>query len=194
MKKIIALILALACALGLVACAPANEDLKPYTEAIANTTPASAIINVTIHDTEFDIELDGVYTVTYNEDGTAAIEYEYEVLNSAATGDGLTRTESGSATVAADGTVTGDGVDASVIAAATLNINLNTGVKSSVVARGILTANIEKANTAAVLGVELPSDASLELRMADNEGTRIGQATINYSNDRGTVRIVCQYD
>lgn len=194
MKKIIALILALACVLGLAACTPANEDLMPYTEAMANTVPTSAIINVNVYDTEFDEELEGTYTVTYNEDGTATIDYEYEVLNPAAEGDGIKELKSGSATVAADGTVTGDGVDASVIAAATLNINLTAGVKSYVVARGILTANIEKANTAAVLGVELPGDASLELRMADNEGTKIGQATINYSNDRGTVRIVCQYD
>ncbi len=194
MKKIIALILALACVFALAACTPANDDLGAYTTAIANTAPSSVIINVTTYDTEFGVELNAIYTVVYNDDGTASVEFEYEVMNPATAGDGITTTKTGSASIAADGTVTGDGINVSVLAAATLSLNLKAPIKSYIVARGILTANVEKANTAAVLGVELPSDASLELRMADTEGTKIGQATINYSDDRGTIRIVCQYD
>ena len=194
MKKIIALILALACVFALVACAPASNDLAEYTAAVANTSPSVVVVSVTTNDAQFGIELGATYTITYNEDGTASVKFVYDVLNSATMGDGVTTEKSGSATVAADGTVTGDGVDTSVLAAAALSLNLNAPIKSYIVARGILTASIDKANTAAVLGVELPSDASLELRMADTDGTKIGQATINYTNDRGTVRIVCQYD
>jgi hypothetical protein len=194
MKKIIALILALVCVFALVACAPASNDLAAYTSAIANTTPTTVIVDVTSNDTEFAISLNAKYTIVYNEDGSASVDYVYDVLNPATTADNMKTTKTGSATVSADGTVTGDGVNMSVLAAADLSLNLNAPIKSYIVARGILTANIEKANTAAVLGVELPSDASLELRMADAEGTKIGQATINYSDERGTIRIVCQYD
>ena len=193
MKKIIALILALACILALASCAAEGVNLDAYKTAIANTAPSSVIISVTTYDTAFGVELTGTYTVTYYEDSTARVVGEYQVMNSATT-DELTSTIPVDATIAADGTVTGDGVSASVAAAAGLSIDLGAPIKSSIVARGILTANIEQANTAAVLGAELPSDASLELRMADSEGTKIGQATINYSDDRGTVRIVCQYD
>ena len=197
MKKIIALIMALTLVFALASCAPASTDLIEYTEAIANTTPASAIIDVTTYDTEFAIELKGLYTVTYNEDGTATLEYEYEKLNPAiVSGSDAEMKEviNGSATIGADGAVTGD-VSASVIAATVIKFDLTKTIKTYIVARGILTANIDKANTAAVLGVELPSDASLELRLAETEaGARIGQATVNYTTDRGTVRIVCQYN
>lgn len=195
MKKLLAIILALACVLSLWACGPAATDLTQYTQAIANTAPGSAIIDVTMNDTEFGIELKGVYNITYNEDGSASVEFTYNKLNPAASSSkDMYEEKSGSATISADGKVEGDGVDGSVVAATLIKLNLTAPIKSSVVARGILTADIEQANTAAVIGVELPSDATLELRMADTEGTKIGQATINYTNDRGAVRIVCQYN
>ncbi len=197
MKKIIALIMAITLVFALASCSPESSELTEYTEAIANTTPASAIIDVTTYDTEFDIELKGKYTVAYNEDGTATLEYKYEKLNPTIVSgkdNEMKETVTGSATISADGTVTGD-VNASVFAATGIKIDLTKTIKSYIVARGILTVNIAKANTEAVLGVDLPSDASLELRLAESEaGTEIGQATINYSTDRGTVRIVCQYD
>ena len=190
MKKTILLILTVAlCVFALAACqTETNTDLNPYQDAVAKTFPSSVRVETSYTDNAYGVELCGVYTVTYNADGTAVVEYEYDKLNPAGSAE-LYDKVSGTVTIAADGTVSGS-LDANVTAAAKVSLNLDTEKMTYSVDKGILTAQISAANTKSVLGVDLGADAKLDMRLA---GEAIGSYTVNYTTAKGAAKIVCIY-
>lgn len=192
MKKIIAFALLLVLAFSLVACTPANtESLDSYNEAIANTSPVSVIVETSFHHTRLDVDAEGEYTVTFDEDGTATVEYWYYKLNTATLDNDelLELVDDQVAYVAQDGTVTGD-LEGTVTAAVQCKMNLDPGKMQYSIDRGILTATVKAADTEAVFGVALGYDATLDMRLA---GDAIGSYSIRYTTDEGSAVIVCKY-
>ena len=98
----------------------------------------------------------------------------------------------GTATVSADGTVSGD-VDAKVSAATAVKINLDPSKITYSIERGILTVTVKAADTQAVLGVDLGADASMTMTVSD--GGKIGSVSYSYSiGTDSTVSVVCFYE
>ncbi len=191
MKKIIAFALLLILALSLVACAPTDaEILAPYNEAIASTSPTSLIIKTSFHHTEFDVDLEGEYTVTFNENGTATVEYWYHKLNKAESDSELLElVDDQVAYIAADGAVTGN-LEGTVTAAVQCKMNLDPEKLNYNIARGVLTATVKSADTKAVFGVSLGSDATLQMGLLNDA---ISYYSISYTTNEGTAAIVCKY-
>ena len=191
MKKTLLLLLVVALAvLSLAACQEEiNTDLNPYSDAVARTFPTSIRVETTYTDDTFDVTLQGVYTATYNGDGSATVVYEFDKLNPAGSAN-LYDKVSGTVTIAADGTVSGS-LDETVAAAVRLSLNLDASKMSYSIDRGILTADISAENTKSVLGVALGSAAKLDMRLA---GDVIGSYTVNYSTATGSAKIVCIYN
>ncbi len=191
MKKIIAFALLLVLALSLVACGPADtDDLTPYNEAIANTSPASVVINTSFHHTELDIDIEGEYTVTFGEDGTATVNYWYYKLNEASLDNELLElVDNQVAYIANDGTVTGD-LEGTVTAAVQCKMNLDPTKMQYSIDRGILTATVKADDTKAVLGTDLGFDATLHMGLLDD---KISSYSISYTTHEGSAAIVCKY-
>jgi hypothetical protein len=200
MKKIIALLLVICCFGMLFACNNDTPDtgdndnnnnntatVADFTAAIANTKPSLAIVTTKIT-TELG-DLNAKFEISYNEDGSAAIVYSYEKFNSiedGATNELKTKYE-GTFTRNADGTYTGaEGVDISSVTAGTaIDLSKATGV--TINEKGdVLTANVAKADTAAVLGSALSADAALKIAI---DGGEVEIIEITYSN----ATIVIQY-
>lgn len=204
MKKIIALLIALACVLALASCSLVQPDnggsgavsdgtatLEDYTAAIAATSPTSMTIETTLVNKTPAVTLNGNYTVTYQVDGTAAIVGSYEKLNEP------TQSEFKSLVVvdcevSSGGKVTGDSVDKTVSAAAVNKIKLDAKKISYEISMGTLNVTISAANTESVLGVKINSDVKLIMRMT-NDG-KIGSYSINYSTASGDASVVCMYN
>ena len=191
MKKIIALILALTAVFALVSCDDADHSaLEPYKAAIDATSPNRATINVSVTNNALGVTLDGSYVAEYGEDG-ATVTYEYEKLNEIGADDMICVVK-GTATVSADGTVSGD-VDAKVSAATAVKINLDPSKITYSIERGILTVTVKAADTQAVLGVDLGADASMTMTVSD--GGKIGSVSYSYSiGTDSTVSVVCFYE
>lgn len=191
MKKIIAFALLLVLALSLVACAPADtNDLTPYNEAIANTSPASVVIKTSFHHTGLDINIEGEYTVTFGEDGTATVNYWYYKLNEASIDNELLElVDNQVAYIANDGTVTGD-LEGTVTAAVQCKMNLDPAKMQYSIDRGILTATVKADDTKAVFGTDLGFDATLHMGLLDD---KISSYSISYTTHEGSAAIVCKY-
>ena len=195
MKRIISILLVAVMLLLLASCQPAGVDISEYQNAIVATEPTAVRVTVTLDSAVFSgVVLNSAYDITFNGDGSATVEFEYDVVNDTSSeSDEFISVKTGSATIAADGTVTGDNVPASVVAGAKLAINLDQSkFKSMIEARGILTVEILAANTEAVLGFKVDADASLELRIT--EAGTIGSASLNYTDATGAVAIVVAYE
>ena len=198
MKRIIALLLALLCVFAFASCATTPEgpttdgsaSIADYNTAIAATTPAGARVTVTYENTAPEITLEGQYDVVYNVDGTATVTYSYEKLNSIGA-DEMISTVEGTAEVGADGTVTGD-LDKTVTAAATKKMNLDESKMTYKISMGALDATIKAADTESILGVALPSDARLLMRITSDG--KIGSFSILYTTSWGNASIVCIYE
>lgn len=197
MKKIIALLLILATAFALAACRGKDPDpvgtsdgsatVADYNEAISKTNPSVVTIRTTFENTAPAATLEGEYVVTYNVDGTATIVYEYDVLNSIGA-DEMVSKKQGTAQLLADGKISGS-IDKTVAAAAVGKIALDEKKMDYDISMGTLNAVIKAANTKAVLGIELGSDATLLMRIT-NDGY-IGSYSISYSTSAGNADIVC---
>ena len=195
MKRIISVLLVVAMLLLLASCQTTGVDISKYQKAIDATEPNAARVTVSLASSTFPgVVLESAYDFTFNSDGSASVEFTYDVLNDSGTGsDDFMSTLSGSATIAADGTVTGDDVPASVVSGAKLAIVLDQSkFKSMIEAKGILTVEVLAANTEAVLGFKLDADASFELRIT--EDGKIGSASLNYTSTEGAAAIVVTYE
>ena len=195
MKRIISVLLVAVMLLLLASCQPAGVDLAKYQAAIEATEPTAARVTVSLTSAVYEgVELGSEYAITFNDDGSASVEFTYDVLNDSGTGStDFKSTVPGSATIASDGTVTGDSVPASVASGAKLAIKLDQSkFKSMIEARGILTVEVLAANTEAVLGFKVDADVSFELRIT--EDGKIGSASLNYTDAAGATAIVVTYE
>ena len=202
MKKIVALLLALVCVVGLAACGDTTEEqggLDEFVAAIAAADPTAATLTTAVSSNTFGLTLEGEYTINYNEDGSADVTYAYEQLRqideNTAVGDSIKQTLTGAATVAADGTVTvtsGDGaVGGQVTAVAGIKLNLDGSKMTYTVSSGMLTATVKAADTSAVLGTAIASDVSLVVTVA---GGMVSAITLVYNTQDGQAEIVCVYN
>lgn len=199
MKRIIALTLVLCSLLLLVAC---NNDvviggkpsLEPYKNAIAATSPKSVKLTTTLTTDLYEQPLTGEYNITFADDGSATVEYSYTLFNEVAS-DAVTnpvKEYSGTATIDADGNVTGDDeIGGQLVAAARISFNLDDSKMTYSASSGTLTANIKAENTAAVLGAATGADTVLTVSIAD--GVVVG-ATITYETSFGPAVITCTYN
>jgi predicted small lipoprotein YifL len=201
MKKIIALVLVIGCMLSLASCGlfgnntpeqPDDSHAIPDIQAkIDASAPKGADITVTFT-TALGV-LNGTYKAVYNEDGTATVDYSYEKFNTigASENNELKSTVTGTATVAADGSVTGD-LTNDGLTAVSFDLNLDEAKLSSVaINAGVLSANVKAADTAAILGVALDSDAQLSVVTGTNGITSM---TVAYTTASGEVEIVTVYN
>ncbi len=195
MKKVVALLLMVACVFCFAACG--GEDIfTKYKAALGANTPASVTVSVTA--TALGVELSGSYDITYTESG-ANVHYEYEELNIIDPNGGNPaepiKTVVGDAVVASDGLVSGS-LNMSVFAAAELKVNLDGNIKSkreeNTAGAYTLIIEVAAADTESVLGVSLP-DTTLALSLSA-DGTRPVRAAYTYVGENGPVSIVCVYN
>lgn len=198
MKKFIAILLALTLVFALASCkkdnAPAAVDVESYKTAVANTSLRTAKLVVTQTNDLFPNDpLVAEYEISFNDDGSAVVDFTYMLYQTITPGgDGvITEQHTGHANIAADGTVTGDRVSDTVTAAASVSFNLDATKMTVSEDHGILRANIPAANTAAVLGGAISADVVLTLSTANGVVTG---ATINYTTANASYEIVCTYN
>lgn len=192
MKKILTVVLVLACVCALASCVFDSDPAVAFASAIANTDPEKATIN-TVTGTELG-ELKGEYVITYGDEGAASIKYSYEQWNKVGEGDEPKRTVTGTITRQADGTYTdGKGFSAKadeVTAGFTLNI---AGVMDEAEindAGDTLTVTVASADTEAVLGVKLAYDAELTVIIG---GGVVESISVTFADGSNTGSITCKY-
>lgn len=216
MKKILALILLVSCIFTLCACGlfkkddttnpstggsnnQSSGDKAPVVDTAAVATvqakidaskPVSALITVTLEATLGD--LNSEYNVTYNQDGSATVDYAYEKFNSFDDdADEYKSTYTGTVTVSADGTVNGDLDGTASVEALTFDIKLDASkLDSAELVAGVLTATVKAANTASVLGVNVGADATVVISTNANGVVFIA---ISYTSAAGPVEIIADY-
>ena len=151
--------------------------------------PVTADITVTLEAALDDLLSE--YNVTYNDDGTATVVYTYEKFNTFdEDSDEYKSSYSGTVTVGADGTVSGD-IGTASVEALTFDINLDTSkLATAEVVAGVLTATVKAANTASILGVNLGSDASI---VVSTNASGVSFIAISYISAAGPVEIIATY-
>ena len=151
--------------------------------------PVTADITVTLEAALDDLLSE--YNVTYNDDGTATVVYTYEKFNTFdEDSDEYKSSYSGTVTVGADGTVSGD-IGTASVEALTFDINLDTSkLATAEVVAGVLTATVKAANTASILGVNLGSDASV---VVSTNASGVSFIAISYISAAGPVEIIATY-
>ena len=206
MKKIFAILLALTMALSVFALAGCGDNggdvdttdpkLEAFTNALSATKPQSTDIEIKVV-SGLGITLEGEYNVTYNSDGTATVEYSYDRLNTFEDGpvDELVSRITGTASIAADGTVSGD-ISATVAGAATKSFNLDAAkLKSYTAGEGSLVATIAAENVGAVLGTAISNLASdVTISMFANGGMITAVSIVYTDSVAGAVTVECVYN
>ena len=201
MKKILAIILVIGCVLSFAACNLFKKDNERTDDAsdipaiqakIDASAPISAEINVVLKSSLGN--LNGVYNVTYNEDGTAFVSYSYEQFNKFEEGSSTTELKStvtGNTTVSADGKVADSIGGVASVEAVSFDIKLDENKLESVkIDAGALSAKIKAADTEAVLGVALAYDVDIIITTGSNGVTAIA---ISYTTTSGPVEINASY-
>ncbi len=189
MKKILALILVLTCAFTLFAC---NDEGSAYTEEAAEfitafgaTTVSTLKVTVTADTAEGT--LTSVYTTTYNSDNTSTMTYSIETI------PGLDSTEdvevlTGTVTCDASGNYSDGGEISGKLAATGVSFDYDSDKISTYSIDGnVLAITVPAADTQAVIGYAVGSDALVTVTKADGKITSI---TLSYTG----VSIVCQYN
>jgi hypothetical protein len=184
MKRIISVLLMLACLVALCSCGGGVGDFE---KALGASKPASVKID-TVSVSSLGT-LNGSYQVIYNEDGSAKMLYEYEKWNTELNDEGDKKTVSGTINVAADGSYTNNDVAGNISDLASGNINLS-AIKGATVENGKLTAIVAAADTEAVFGVAFDYDINFEMNM--NE-TSVETIKLSYEKDGFSGSITCVY-
>ena len=199
MKKIVALILAVACMVALASCKPKETTVNPVDqEAVAvvqakldAASPETAKITVTL-DTQLG-ELESEYNVVYNlEDGSANVEYTYQKFNELEAGKEFKETVGpATVTVTADGILSEELNGVGAVEALTFDINLDPAkLLSASMNAGVLSAKVKSSYTAAVLGVAIDADVEI---MITTTSTGISAIAIAYETAAGRVEISSTY-
>ena len=190
MKKILTLILVLACSFALFACgedpAPAyTEEAAEFITAFGATTVNSLNVTVTTETTEGT--LTATYTTTYNADKTSTMTYSIETI------PGLDSTEdleviTGTVTCDASGNYSDGGAISGKIGATGIPFNYASDKISTFSVDGnVLAITVAAADTEAVLGYAIGSDALVTVTKAEGKITSVA---LSYTG----VTIVCAYN
>ena len=191
MKKILAIVLALACVFGMMSCG-GDPLIAGFKTAISATNPTSVKIDTKLETTLGDFV--GEFNATYAEDGSATITYSYEKPNDP-TAEGVTdlvSTVTGTVELSADGTYSDGGTLVGTVAGAGgYKLNLDESKMKNVEVNGnVLTATVEAANTEKVLGVSIAFDVEMTLTKGESG---IVSLALAYTTTEGPATIVCTY-
>ncbi len=202
MKKLISLLLALACifacAFAFTAC---GEEEEPPTPAPTYAESATAFITaynamsasdmkatVTLNTAEG--ELTSVYTITKNNDGTTTIAYAIEEFAGLDT-EADTVVKEGSVTSDAQGNYSDGGAVSGKIGAKGVNIDIDSDkITNYSVSSNTLRITVKADDTASVLGTALPETVVV---VTLEEGA-VASISLNYTDSASNVvTIVCEY-
>ncbi len=193
MKKIIAILLMLTCAFTLIAC---GQDGNDYAEAAADFITAINNTNVTTLSATVSAEtaegtLTSKYLTTYNADGSSTMTYEIESipgLDSAEDKELIT----GTVTCDKDGNYSDGGTVAGKLGATGVSFDADSDKITEYTIDGdTLTVVVAAADTAAVLGYAISSDAVVVVTKAEGKVISIA---LSYTEASGDVSIVCAYN
>lgn len=191
MKKILALILALTCAFALFACgddktgAVYTEDAAEFITAFGATDPASIKVTVTADTTEGT--LTSTYTTVYSAGKISEITYSIETI------PGINSTEdlevlTGTVTCDASGNYSDGGTIAGKLGATGIKFDYDSNkINNFQIDGNVLAITVAAADTEAVIGYALGTDATITATKADG---KIISVTLTYTG----VSIVCQYN
>jgi hypothetical protein len=196
MKKLLVILLAIACAFTMFSCGDeeSSASLSDFSKAVKNTNPTVSALVITTY-TQFG-PLTTSYLTTYAADGTFAIKYSIEKFNAIETGeaDEVISVTEGTVNCDANGNYTdGGSFTGSVADAQGAKLNLTGKKMTYKISNGgsVLTATIKAANTVAVLGTEYASDVTLVLT---RNGDKIISYTLSYAIESGSVKVTCSYN
>ena len=197
MKKIFALLLIFTCAFALFACGkekgPSPEEIA-YREAVKTFTDAAAAVpttlSVSVKATTALGVLKSSYITSYNQDGSSTIAYSVDKVNGLDSAEDFTPV-TGTINVDAAGNYSDGGAFAGSNPAATgVKIDFASDKITCSIKGNTLSAVVAAADTQAVLGIALPSDAVITANKSANKITAI---TVSYTAAEGAVEIVCAY-
>ena len=191
MKKILTLILVLACAFAMFSCgeditAPVySQDAADFIAAFGATTVNT--LNVTVTAETAEGTLTSTYTTVYNADKTSTMTYSIETI------PGIESTEdlvvlTGTVTCDASGNYSDGGEISGKLGATGVNFNYTSDkITNFEVDGNVLGIVVAAADTQAVLGYAVGSDALVTVTKADGKITSV---TLSYTG----VTIVAQYN
>ena len=205
MKKIISALLLVGCIFAFASCnllggsqtPPVdNEGEKQTLELIQtcidDSAPKRANISV-LFSSEIG-SLNGSYNVAYHTDGSATVEYSYELFNTIDPSSGLIdpkSTYTGVVNVSADGELDSAINGVASVEALAFDISLDEKkIATYTVETGILQATVKSKNTIDIIGVDIPYDITLNIRTANGKVTAV---VITYETYSGTVEITAAY-
>lgn len=178
-----------------------HAALEPFKAAIEASAPTALKVAISM-DTGaiFGETMDAEYNVSIDNEGAATVTYWYEQLSKIEE-NGVTEimtSYSGSASIAKDGTVTGD-LNDKVISAIHLSIDLDPTAMTYSAASGTLTVNVAKENTKKVIGADIASDVKLTITVANEHVVSMTMTyTVSISVSESVsyscpVTVVCTY-
>ena len=199
MKKILALILIVGCIFAFASCDllsgkdnTPTADVSSVQKAIDESAPVSAKITVVLNSQLGD--LNGEYNVSFNDDGSATVNYSYELFNEFnvdSIEQGFKSTYTGVVTVSADGELSEEIGGFASAEAVSFDIALDESLFETVsVESSVLRGTVKADNTYDVLGVALDYDAELVILTGSGRVTSI---VINYVAESGPVEITATY-
>ena len=203
MKKIISIMLLLACALtcsfALASCGetvdPAPEKNEAsYSEASAPFIAAVKATVATTTDATIKVDVQGetlnaAYHTVKNTDGSKTMNYAVEVINGADKEDNKTLV-TGEATSDTSGVFTDENAKAFGANGVALNLAAFTGTDFDASAN-VLRITVAAADTQAVLGAAIGADAVVVVTISEGA---VVSVTVNYQTADATVEIVCEYN
>ena len=201
MKKIISIMLLLACALTCsFALASCDEPVVPESNEVAFSDVSAtfiAAVNATdanTIDATIKVEVQGetlnaAYHTVKNSDGTQTMNYAVEVINGAESAEHKS-VVTGEAVSNTSGEYTDENAKAFGANGIKLNLAAYTGTDFDASAN-VLRFNVAANDTAAVLGAAVGADAVVVVTIS--EGVVVS-VTVNYQTSASTVEIVCEYN
>ncbi|MBQ8689519.1 MAG: hypothetical protein IJ515_04060 [Clostridia bacterium] len=190
MKKIFAIILALTCAFAMFACSGDDAtayqtDAADFISAIESTQVTKLNVTVTA-DTELGT-LTSTYTTEYAADGTSTMTYAIEkFLGADATEE--KGVDEGTVTCDANGNYSDGGAVSGKLGATGVSFDADSEkITQYEISGETLTVVVPAADTAAVLGYEIATDAIIVVTKADGKITDI---TLSYTG----VTVICSYN
>jgi hypothetical protein len=190
MKKILALILVLACSFALFAC---GEDAAPsYAEQAAEFITAFGAteitaLNVTVTTEIADGTLTATYNTAYNADKTGTMTYSIETIPGLDSAEDL-EVLTGTITCDANGTWSDGGAISGKLGASGIKFDYDSSKISNFTVDGnVLAITVAAADTEAVIGCALGTDALVTVTKAEG---KIVSVALSYTG----VSIVCVYN
>lgn len=188
-KRLSALVSIIALLAVSTSCGGEHKELRPFQDALDAASPNTAALHSEI-DTEFG-KVGTDYTASYS-GSTVTVEYTRNTVGTITPDteeDDLFPTERGTATINADGTVTGE-IGALAKSLLTLAITLDGDAIAYEVKESTLDFTVSAENTERVFGVNIGYPVTVVLELSDERITKI---TVTYTASSGDATVWCEY-